>query len=49
MDDAEIIGHLGELLWAQGNYEEARNLLREAMDRHPEDSYIQKLIKQFSE
>ncbi|MFK8026812.1 MAG: tetratricopeptide repeat protein [Gammaproteobacteria bacterium] len=49
MDDAEIIGHLGELLWAQGNYEEARNLLREAMDRHSEDSYIQKLIKQFSE
>ena len=49
LDDAEIIGHLGELLWAQGNYEEARNLLREAMDRHPEDSYIQKLIKQFSE
>ena len=49
MDDAEIIGHLGELLWAQGNFEEARNLLREAMDRHPEDSYIQKLIKQFSE
>ncbi len=49
MDDAEIIGHLGELLWAQGNYEEARNLLREAMDRHPEDSYIQKLIKRFSE
>ncbi len=49
MDDAEIIGHLGELLWAQGNYEEARNLLREAMDRHPGDSYIQKLIKQFSE
>ena len=49
LDDAEIIGHLGELLWAQGNYEEARSLLREAMDRHPEDSYIQKLIKQFSE
>jgi tetratricopeptide (TPR) repeat protein len=49
MDDAEIIGHLSELLWAQGNYEEARNLLREAMDRHPEDSYIEKLIKQFSE
>ena len=49
MDDAEIIGHLGELLWAQGNYEEARSLLREAMERHPEDSYIQKLIKQFSE
>ena len=49
MDDAEIIGHLSELLWAQGSYEEARNLLREAMDRHPEDSYIQRLIKQFSE
>ena len=49
MDDAEIVGHLGELLWAQGNYEEARNLLREAMERHPTDSYIQKLIKQFSE
>ncbi len=49
MDDAEIIGHLSELLWAQGNYEEARSLLREAMERHPEDSYIQKLIKQFSE
>lgn len=49
LDDAEIVGHLGELLWAQGSYEEARNLLREAMDRHPNDSYIQKLIKQFSE
>ena len=49
MDDAEIVGHLGELLWAQGNYEEARSLLREAMERHPEDNYIQKLIKQFSE
>lgn len=49
MDDAEIIGHLGELLWAQGNYNEARVLLREAMERHPNDGYIQKLIKQFSE
>lgn len=49
MDDAEIIGHLGELLWAQGNYNEARTLLREAIERHPNDSYIQKLIKQFSE
>ncbi len=49
MDDAEIMGHLGELLWAQGNHEEARNLLKEAMDRHSKDSYIQKLIKQFSE
>ena len=49
LDDAEIIGHLGELLWAQGNYAEARSLLLEAIDRYPEDSYIQKLIKQFSE
>lgn len=49
MDDAEIIGHLGELLWAQGNYSEARSLLREAMERHPNDSYIQRLIKKFSE
>ncbi|MEM8845099.1 MAG: tetratricopeptide repeat protein [Pseudomonadota bacterium] len=49
MDDAEIIGHLSELLWAQGNYEEARSLLREAMDRHPDDAYLQQLIKQYSE
>ena len=49
MDDAEIIGHLSELLWAQGNYDEARSLLRDAMDRHPDDAYLQKLIKQYSE
>ena len=49
IDDAEIVGHLGELLWAQGNEDEARGLLREALERHPDDSYIQRLIKQFSE
>ena len=49
MDDAEILGHLAELLWAQGNYDEARSLLREAIDRHPEDDYLQELIKQYSE
>lgn len=49
LDDAEIIGHLGEILWAQGNHDEARVLLREALDRFPEDSYVQDLIKKYSE
>jgi tetratricopeptide (TPR) repeat protein len=49
MDDAEILGHLSELLWAQGNYEEARSILRDAIDRHPDDDYLQELIKRYSE
>jgi tetratricopeptide (TPR) repeat protein len=49
LDDAEVIGHLGELLWAKGDHEEARKMLREALQRHPDDEYLNKLLEKYSE
>jgi tetratricopeptide (TPR) repeat protein len=43
LEDAEIAGHLVELLWAQGNYEEANKVMSDMLERYPEDEYILEL------
>ena len=43
LKDAEIAGHLVELLWAQGNYDEARQMINDMLERFPEDEYILEL------
>ena len=43
LEDAEIAGHLVELLWAQGNYDEANKVMNDMLERFPEDEYILEL------
>lgn len=43
LEDAEIAGHLVELLWAQGNFDEANKVMSDMLDRYPEDEYILEL------
>ncbi len=43
LEDAEIAGHLVELLWAQGNYDEANKVMNDMLERYPEDEYILEL------
>ncbi len=43
LEDAEIAGHLVELLWAQGNYDEATKVMSDMLKRYPEDEYILEL------
>lgn len=43
LPDAEIAGHLVELLWAQGNYDEANKVMGKMLELYPEDKYILEL------
>ncbi len=43
LEDAEIAGHLVELLWAQGNYDEANKVMNDVLKRYPEDEYLLEL------
>ncbi len=43
LEDAEIAGHLVELLWAQGNFDEANKVMNDMLERYPEDEYILEL------
>ena len=45
LEDTEIAGHLVELLWAQGNYDEAKKVMNDMLERYPEDEYILELQK----
>lgn len=45
VEDAEIGGHLVELLWAQGGYDEARKIIKDALQRFPDDEYLLELQK----
>jgi predicted negative regulator of RcsB-dependent stress response len=42
--DAEIAAHLGEVLWAMGRRDEARNVWEKAMDEDPEHEYLLRVI-----
>jgi tetratricopeptide (TPR) repeat protein len=46
--DAEIVGHLVELLRATARHREASDLLKQARDRFPDDEYLQKLNQDLS-
>ncbi len=47
LEDAEIAGHLAELLWAQGSHDEALKLMQEGLDRYPDDEYLLELQEKF--
>jgi tetratricopeptide (TPR) repeat protein len=42
--EVEIAAHLGEVLWASGNTEEARKLWREARTREPENTTLRETL-----
>ena len=46
--DAEIVGHLVEVLRATGRQREANDLLKQARERFPKDDYLQKLNQDLS-
>ena len=45
--DGEIGAHLGEVLWALGERDEARRIWREALKASPENETLQKTLKRF--
>lgn len=47
LDDAEIAGHLVELLLAQGNQDEANKMMQDALERYPDDEYLLELKQKF--
>ncbi|RUM93595.1 MAG: hypothetical protein DSZ28_07650 [Thiothrix sp.] len=47
LEDAEISSHLGEALWAQGEHEDAKKTVRNALKAAPKDSRLLELKKQF--
>jgi tetratricopeptide (TPR) repeat protein len=49
MQDAEIAGHLSELIWEKGDKTEARNLLQRALEKDPDHEYLQDLQQRFSQ
>jgi tetratricopeptide (TPR) repeat protein len=47
--DAEIAAHLSEVLWVNGQREEARRLWREALKKNPDSSHLLKLKEKLGE
>ena len=45
--DPEIAAHLGEVLWVQGEKEEARKVWGEALKLHPDNAALQSTMKKF--
>ena len=45
--DPEIGGHLGEILWAQGNHAQARKVWREAVRKDPEHARLKRLREKY--
>ncbi|MGV6858751.1 MAG: tetratricopeptide repeat protein [bacterium] len=48
LDDPEISYHLGQVLWAAGQQSAALETVKEALKGAPDDSRLQKLLRQFS-
>jgi tetratricopeptide (TPR) repeat protein len=46
--DPEIAAHLGEVLWAQGKKEEARQIWRDSVKEHPENELLNATIKKYA-
>jgi len=46
--DAEIGAHLGEVLWMQGDKDEARRIWDEALKASPDNEALQKTVKRFA-
>lgn len=45
--DPEIAAHLGEVLWTQGNKDEAKKIWHEAMKANPENDVLRSVVKKF--
>jgi tetratricopeptide (TPR) repeat protein len=45
--DPEIAAHLGELLWVEGEREQAEKIWSEVLKEHPKNEVLQKTIKRF--
>ena len=45
--DPEIAAHLGEVLWMQGEKEQAKKIWDEARKTHPDNAVLQEAIKKF--
>jgi Flp pilus assembly protein TadD len=45
--DPEIAAHLGEVLWKQGNQDEAKQILEEALRTHPDSEVLINTTKKF--
>ena len=43
LEDAEIGGHLVELFWAQGEFQEAQDMMQEVLERFPDEEYLLEL------
>ena len=46
--DGEIIAHLVEVMWMSGQRQEARQIYQEALERLPNNEFLQRLAKQLS-
>jgi len=46
--DPEIAAHLGEVLWAQGEKEQAKKMWSDALKANPESAVLQGVIKKFT-
>ena len=46
--DAEVAAHLGEVLWADGQEERARQVWTEALRQHPKNEPLQSTIKRYA-
>jgi tetratricopeptide (TPR) repeat protein len=44
--DAEIAAHLGEVLWVTGDYQGAQAVVKQALEKTPDDENLLKVIKQ---
>ncbi len=49
VEDGEIAAHLGEVLWVAGNQQEAMEVWKTMLKKLPDDPYIQKVMKQFTQ
>ncbi len=49
LEDAEISSHLGEVLWARGEHEDAKKTIRNALKSSPKDSRLLELKKRFEQ
>lgn len=46
-DDAEIAAHLGEVLWVNGQQQEARGIWQKALKKSPDDPVLQEVMQRF--
>ena len=47
MNDAEIVAHLGEVLWVSGNRQEAIEVWSRGQEAFPDDEKLNETIKTF--